>query len=171
MKALQYHPDKNPDPVRCPPYLCSLSQDAHEIFKKLGKIYAVLSCPLKRRDYDDFGEDAEDDIDSEEIEEVDEDEGLTIEQIQACLASIGSLISKLSVQCTLSLQTLPHWPRILSSRTKWARLPFIRKIFFSRLLLVQKRRRWRIWTSLESPSKPFLKRFLPLHLSNLWYDR
>ena len=44
--ALKLHPDKNQAP------------NADEAFKHVGKAYATLSDPSKRRNYDQFGESA-----------------------------------------------------------------------------------------------------------------
>jgi curved DNA-binding protein CbpA len=50
--ALLYHPDKNPNDTQ-----------AHEKFQMLGKIYAVLKDPIKREDYNRFGEVSDDEDD------------------------------------------------------------------------------------------------------------
>lgn len=57
-------------------------------------MYSVLSDPLKRRDYDEYGEDEEEIIDGEEAEEGSDDEAITLEEIQAFLARVGSLLSE-----------------------------------------------------------------------------
>lgn len=63
------------------------------MFQKLSKVYSVLSCPVKRREYDEFGEDEEGDaVSGEEAEEdAGENEEITLEEIQAFLARVGSL--------------------------------------------------------------------------------
>eukprot|EP01127_Copromyxa_protea_P004346 TRINITY_DN14212_c0_g1_i1.p1 TRINITY_DN14212_c0_g1~~TRINITY_DN14212_c0_g1_i1.p1 ORF type:complete len:355 (-),score=73.25 TRINITY_DN14212_c0_g1_i1:53-1024(-) len=76
--ALKCHPDKNPDP------------EAHEQFQQLNKINSVLSCPLKRRDYDQFGEVSDDEISDGDIEEDEIDHAPpTLEEIQAFLEKLG----------------------------------------------------------------------------------
>jgi len=76
-KALELHPDKNKGP------------NAKEEFHKLQKIYSVLSVPLRRSDYDNYGEDADEDYeDGSDIEEVVEEWKMySVETLEEILAA------------------------------------------------------------------------------------
>jgi Leucine-rich repeat (LRR) protein len=71
--ALQYHPDKNPD-----------NPEAEEKFKRLTHVYAVLSDPERRADYDRHGEEASDD-DIEIVEGEDDGSIYTVEELERML--------------------------------------------------------------------------------------
>eukprot|EP01125_Pyxidicula_operculata_P010117 TRINITY_DN3335_c0_g1_i1.p1 TRINITY_DN3335_c0_g1~~TRINITY_DN3335_c0_g1_i1.p1 ORF type:complete len:356 (-),score=113.04 TRINITY_DN3335_c0_g1_i1:119-1186(-) len=72
-KALELHPDKNPD-----------NEGAKEKFQRLQHIYKILSSDTKRSDYDKYGENEDDEQYSEEASEHEDEDvtEMTLEKLQ-----------------------------------------------------------------------------------------
>lgn len=91
LKCLEYHPDK-----------CTQS-DAKEKFQRLQRVWSVLRSPAKRRDYDRFGEEEDDDQPGdlhEEAAEYEDDDNtpLSVEQIQRILEGMQYNVSAVEIK-------------------------------------------------------------------------
>jgi len=108
--ALKYHPDKNPN-----------SNEAHEKFQLLGKIYSVLRDPVKREDYNRFGEASDDEEDrrfeeAEEGEEV-EEQNWSYEEMAKVFNTMNVVLSEKRFNEMIS--SIEYEQKIISKNRNW----------------------------------------------------
>jgi DnaJ-class molecular chaperone len=107
--ALKYHPDKNPDDA-----------EAKEKFQQLVKVYAVLSNPSKREDYNKFGEEGIEDEGGEQADEAEagEEAPWTIEELEELLKHVGNN-KTLNANSVEDLQKNMEYERTMSKAYSW----------------------------------------------------
>jgi len=108
--ALKYHPDKNPN-----------SKEAHEKFQLLGKIYSILRDPVKREDYNRFGEASDDEEDgrfdeAEEGEEV-EEQNWSYEEMAKVFNTMNVVLSENRFNEMVS--SVEYEQKIISKNRNW----------------------------------------------------